>query len=164
MFVHSQRKRGQLPNPYCNRKVIMSPFSKIEMLPKITVSKGDCDENRGEGHYVNRETLRQWMLAEGLWETRRKVSGHRQWRERKECFGEMVQIGGSHHDWLEGRGPRLVMMGYIDDATGHVFARFYEYEGRQCRQWTALIAMRSATGFRIVCIWTATARTKGGQN
>ncbi len=79
--------------------------------------------------YVNRETLRQWMLAEGLWKIRRKVSGHRQWRERKECFGEMVQIDGSHHDWLEGRGPRLVMMGYIDDATGHVFARFYDYEG-----------------------------------
>lgn len=54
---------------------------------------------------------------------------HRQWRERKECFGEMVQVDGSHHDWLEGRGADLVLMGYIDDATSHVLGRFYEYEG-----------------------------------
>jgi hypothetical protein len=41
----------------------------------------------------------------------------------------MVQMDGSHHDWLEGRGPWLVLMGYIDDATGRVHGRFYEYEG-----------------------------------
>jgi hypothetical protein len=40
-----------------------------------------------------------------------------------------VQIDGSHHAWLEARGPACVLMGYIDDATGTVFARFYEYEG-----------------------------------
>lgn len=37
--------------------------------------------------------------------------------------------GPSHHDWLEGRGPECVLMGYIDDATGQGFGRFYEYEG-----------------------------------
>ena len=41
----------------------------------------------------------------------------------------MVQMDGSHHDWFEGRGPACVFMGYIDDATGNVFGRFYEYEG-----------------------------------
>jgi hypothetical protein len=41
----------------------------------------------------------------------------------------MVQMDGSHHDWLEGRGPRLVLMGYIDDADNKAYARFYEYEG-----------------------------------
>ena len=78
---------------------------------------------------INRETLRQWMLEKGLWESQRKMSQHRQWRERRECFGEMIQIDGSHHDWLEGRGPELVLMGYIDDATGHAFGKFYDYEG-----------------------------------
>lgn len=82
-----------------------------------------------DGLYVNRETLRQWMLFEGLWELSRKGTKHRQWRERKECFGEMIQVDGSHHDWLEGRGPKLVLMGYIDDATSEVFAWFYDYEG-----------------------------------
>ena len=79
--------------------------------------------------YVNRETLRQWMLKEGLWEVSKKGRKHRQWRERRGCFGELVQADGSHHDWLEGRGPWLVLMGYIDDASGEVFSRFYDYEG-----------------------------------
>lgn len=82
-----------------------------------------------DGMAVSRETLRQWLMAAGLWEKRRKRRGHRQWRLRRECFGQMVQIDGSHHAWLEGRGSKLVLMGYIDDATNTVYARFYDYEG-----------------------------------
>jgi len=41
----------------------------------------------------------------------------------------MTQIDGSHHDWFEGRGPKAVLMGYIDDATAEVLARFYDHEG-----------------------------------
>jgi len=75
------------------------------------------------------ETLRHWMRHAGLWAGRRQPRPHRQWRERKACCGEMVQVDGSHHAWLERRGPILVLMGYIDDATNRVFARFYDYEG-----------------------------------
>ncbi len=82
-----------------------------------------------DGIRVSRETLRQWLMAAGLWQRRRKRRGHRQWRIRKECFGQMVQIDGSHHAWLEERGSELVLMGYIDDATNNVYARFYDYEG-----------------------------------
>ena len=82
-----------------------------------------------DGIKLSDETLRKWLLEAGLWKKRRKRSGHRRWRDRKECFGQMVQIDGSHHDWLEGRGSELVLMGYIDDATNTVFARFYDYEG-----------------------------------
>ncbi len=82
-----------------------------------------------DGLSISRETLRQWLLSEGLWQSKRKVGAHRKWRERKECLGEMVQMDGSHHDWLEGRGPSLVLMGYIDDATNEVYGRFYDYEG-----------------------------------
>ncbi|MCH7761787.1 helix-turn-helix domain-containing protein, partial [candidate division TA06 bacterium] len=78
---------------------------------------------------ISKETLRKWLIEEHLWERHRKRNVHRRWRERKACLGEMVQMDGSHHDWLEGRGPQLVLMGYIDDATNRVFARFYEYEG-----------------------------------
>lgn len=77
---------------------------------------------------VSDETLRQWMRAEGIFNGRRRPRLHRQWRERSACLGQMVQMDGSHHDWLEGRGPRLVLMGYIDDATNRVYARFYEGE------------------------------------
>ncbi|MDO9464019.1 MAG: ISNCY family transposase [bacterium] len=78
---------------------------------------------------VNHETLRLWLIADRKREWQRKARAHRQWRERRECFGEMVQMDGSHHDWLEGRGPKLVLMGYIDDATNDVSAGFYDYEG-----------------------------------
>ncbi len=82
-----------------------------------------------EGLDISKETLRKWLIEEGLWSRNRKSKTHRRRRERKECFGQMVQMDGSHHDWLEGRGPKMVLMGYIDDATGNVFGRFYDYEG-----------------------------------
>lgn len=82
-----------------------------------------------EGIKMSDETLRNWLIESGDWERVRKVREHRQWRERKHCIGEMVQMDGSHHDWFEGRGDECVLMGYIDDATGNVFAMFYEYEG-----------------------------------
>lgn len=80
---------------------------------------------------VDHDTLRRWLIDtdKGKWEWQRRTRPHRQWRERKGYFGEMVQVDGSHHDWLEGRGPELVLMGYIDDATGITFGRFYDYEG-----------------------------------
>jgi len=78
---------------------------------------------------INDETLRLWLLKAGIAYKKRKARPHRQWRERKHSFGEMVQVDGSHHDWLEGRAPACVLMGYIDDATGRPFARFYPYEG-----------------------------------
>ena len=82
-----------------------------------------------DGIAVNRETLRLWLIADGKQDWQRKARPHRQWRKRKDHFGEMVQVDGSHHDWLEGRGPELVFMGYIDDATSNAFGRFYDYEG-----------------------------------
>ncbi len=81
------------------------------------------------GMKVSEETLRKWLMGSGDWEKVRKKGVHREWRERKESSGEMVQMDGSHHDWLEGRGPKCVLMGYIDDATGNGFGRFYDYEG-----------------------------------
>ena len=78
---------------------------------------------------ISRETLRQWLRYEKLPYRDRKKRPHRQWRERKHHYGQMVQMDGSHHDWFEGRGPWCVLMGYIDDATGIPFARFCPYEG-----------------------------------
>lgn len=82
-----------------------------------------------EGVTVSRETVRTWLMEEGEWKRHRKRTAHRQWRERKHHCGEMLQMDGSHHDWFEGRGPSCVLMAYIDDATGRVWGRFYEYEG-----------------------------------
>jgi transposase len=78
---------------------------------------------------INDETLRLWLIEQAIPYKRRKKRPHRQWRERKEYFGQMVQMDGSHHAWFETRGDKCVLMGYIDDATGRPFARFYTYEG-----------------------------------
>ena len=78
------------------------------------------------GIKINHETLRLWLLGEYKHDWQRKGRKHRQWRQRKEYFGEMVQMDGSHHDWLEGRGPKLVFMGYVDDAASNAFGRFYD--------------------------------------
>ena len=78
---------------------------------------------------VSRETVRTWLMEAGEWKKHRRHKAHRQWRERKDCYGEMLQMDGSHHDWFEGRGPRCVLMAYSDDATGSVYGRFYDYEG-----------------------------------
>jgi hypothetical protein len=78
---------------------------------------------------VSRETLRQWFIAEGVTYETRRARPHRRWRERKSHCGQMLQMDGSHHDWFEGRGDHCVLMGYIDDATSRVYARFYDQEG-----------------------------------
>jgi transposase len=82
-----------------------------------------------EGITISHETARTWLMEEGAWELHRRHRAHRQWRERKDHYGAMLQMDGSHHDWFEGRGPACVFMGYIDDATGRVYGKFYGYEG-----------------------------------
>lgn len=77
---------------------------------------------------VDHETLRRWRIATGNHTVRRRKQKHRQWRDRKACFGEMVQLDGSHHDWFEGRGPKCVLMVMVDDATNRMFCRFAEAE------------------------------------
>ena len=60
-----------------------------------------CEKlNELDGIAISDETLRKWLMEAGLWRKRKKRSCHRQWRQRKECFGEMLQMDGSHHDWL----------------------------------------------------------------
>jgi len=83
-----------------------------------------------EGIKISKEKLRQFMIVHNLWQPNKKKKGRiHKWRERKHHYGEMVQMDGSDHDWLEGRGPKIVLVGYVDDATNHVFGRFYEFEG-----------------------------------
>jgi len=65
------------------------------------------------------ESVRRLMIEENLWKSRKlkKVVTH-QLRERRACFGELVQIDGSPHDWFEGRAEACVLLVFIDDATG----------------------------------------------
>jgi transposase len=93
-----------------------------------------------DGVSVPVETLRQWLLAAGLWRKCRQRRPYRQRRARKEYFGELVQMDGSHHDWFEGRREWAVLMVLIDDATSEVFAWFSEEE-------TTIAAMEAFRGY-----------------
>lgn len=129
VIVHGNRgkpSKRKFPDKF--REVIMGiverkypdfgPTFASEKLEKIEKKK------------INRETLRQWMMEKGLWIPRKFKADNNihKWRERKECFGEMVLLDGSIHDWLEGRGPKMTLMAYIDDATNRIFGRFYKTE------------------------------------
>jgi len=77
---------------------------------------------------VSLETLRRWLVEEGLWQPHQRRDTHRRRRPRRECFGELVQMDTSLHDWLESRGESMVLVNMIDDATSRVEAGFYEGE------------------------------------
>ena len=76
--------------------------------------------NREERIEVSRESVRQILLEKGSYAKQRRHSKHRRWREPCSREGQMVQFDTSDHDWLEGRGPRLYLIGGVDDSTGKV--------------------------------------------
>ncbi len=78
---------------------------------------------------LNKETLRQWMDEWDLWKAKpRKVLKLQQGRVRRPCFGELIQIDGSHHDWFEGRGEKCCLLVFIDDATSRIVGLRFEEE------------------------------------
>jgi transposase len=108
-------KRQQVLQRYQERYEDFGPTLAAEYLAK-------------DGLKVSVETLRGWLVSAGLWEKKRKRAAHRSWRARKDHWGELVQMDGSHHDWFEGRRDRAVLMVAIDDATNRTYARFFEEE------------------------------------
>ena len=82
------------------------------------------------GCSVSRETLRGWMIADGLWQDRRhRLPSPHQPRRRRDCLGELVQIDGSEHPWFEDRGPPCTLLAFVDDATSRLMQlRFVKSE------------------------------------
>src|SRR6266850_3197887 len=81
-----------------------------------------------EGHEVDHETLRRWLIKEKLWKKKRRRSPHRSWRERRAHFGELVQMDGSPHKWFEDRAESCCLMNMVDDATGETLGLLDEQE------------------------------------
>lgn len=118
-----------------NRRITDKEREKIKNLiekkypdlgPKFTWEKLSENENVS----FSKETVRRIMMENNLWSSKKKKAHHREWRERKECLGEMIQTDGSDHDWFEGRNKKIkrcTLLAHIDDATGRlmqaVFAR-----------------------------------------
>ncbi len=123
--LRGRRSNRKFPEELRRRVISLYQERYWDFGPTLAMEK--LEER--DGIKVSEETLRKWLIEAELWKRKRKRTVFRQWRPRKGCFGQMVQIDGSYHDWLEGRGPALVLMGYIDDATSTVYGRFYDYEG-----------------------------------
>lgn len=124
----AHRRRGQPSNRRKDEELRQEVLARVrERYPDFGPTLAS-EELAKETLVVDHETLRRWMLAEGLWQKRRKRQQHRQWRERRAHRGSLVQMDGSHHDWFEGRRGWAVLMVMIDDATNRTYVRFYEAE------------------------------------
>ena len=124
-----------------------------EIVQEVTdlIYKHYCDfgptlahEKLTEKHalQISRESVRRIMIAEGLWKPKhaKRPSPH-QMRERRACFGELVQIDGSEHAWLEDRGPKATLLVFVDDATSQMLEAefvpeesFFSY-GNLCQRY-----------------------------
>ena len=118
-LVHRNRGRAS-PNRWCEEERILT----INLLrsdwhgfgPTFTAEKLAELENIT----VSKETVRQAMIAAGLWRSRSKKPKYRQRRVRRAMIGVMVQLDGSPHDWFEGRAPKCTLLVFIDDATSQI--------------------------------------------
>ena len=108
----------------------MSPSVRAVVLALVRERYGDFGPTLASeklqwihGESVSRETLRQWLITEGLWQpkVRRKARIHPR-RPRRPCFGELIQIDGSPHDGFEGRAEPCTGIVFIDDATRRLMA------------------------------------------
>ena len=128
-LVHGNRGRRSA------RAVPAETREQVVMLAR-TVYAGCNDQHltellaEREGLDFSRETVRRLLRAAGMRSPRRRrAPKHRSRRERMPAEGMLLQIDGSRHDWLEGRGPYLTLIGGIDDATGQVpYAVFRQQE------------------------------------
>lgn len=132
-LIHGNR--GQQSHHKINEK---EKKKIIELLNKHYPDFGPtfANEKLFENHKIDRDpkTIRQIMIDEGLWKPKLKkpVSEHRVWRERRSCFGEMIQFDGSYEHWFEDRNGtgKVCLLAAIDDATGQIIeARFTQNEG-----------------------------------
>jgi len=128
------QKRGK----ESNRKTPKEMQTKILNLMKTdylgfgpTLAKEKLEER--EEIKVSGETLRKWLIEEGLWKSKKKKAGKvYQRRERRSRFGAMLQGDGAPHAWFEERGPKCSFLQFVDDATSKTTsARFVEAEGTE---------------------------------
>lgn len=125
-LVHRSRSRPstRAKSIEVRRKVLKHCRTDLEgMGPTLAAEK-----LAEAGLIVDHETLRRWLIADGQWKRRRKRGRHRSRRERKGCFGELVQLDGSHHQWFGAERKRACLMNLVDDATGTTLSFMAEEE------------------------------------
>lgn len=122
------RRRGKPSN-----NVIYEEDKKniLEIIREKYIDFGPTflSEKLAENHniFISHETLRNWLIEANIWATKRRKKAHiHQMRERRSCFGELVQIDGSPHAWFEDRGEKCCLLVFIDDATGRLLNLRFE--------------------------------------
>jgi hypothetical protein len=114
------------------------------------------------GFAFSGETLRKWMIADGLWLDRKQRQRRvHQPRPRRECVGELVQVDGSVHWWFEDRGPKCTPLVFVDDATSRLMhLQFVESESTFlcARQGSARCAAQDPSGPPISLRWCGHSR------
>jgi hypothetical protein len=116
------RKRGR-PSNRCYPSALRAAAIGIIRERYLDFGPTLAAEKLAEPHDIHlaRETVRQWMIAAGLWKDRRaRLKAVHQPRYRRDCLGELIQIDGSEHWWFEGHGPQCTLLVYIDDATSRL--------------------------------------------
>ena len=127
-LVH--KARGQVSNN-CRpdrAKIIALYQEKYDGFgPTLAAEKLAEDDNLTVDH----NTLLRWLLEENLWHRQRKRLPYRQQRECRAQFGELVQMDGSIHDWLE-EGRHRCLLNMVDDATSRTFSHLESGETTRC--------------------------------
>jgi transposase len=127
------RLRGRRSNRRLSEKVRVQAVGMLTRTEYRDFGPTLAAEHLGRrGLEVSRETVRKWMLESGLWRRKpQRIEAVHVWRQRRACFGELVLMDTSEHEWLEGRGPRLYLIAMIDDATSRLEARFVEHDSSE---------------------------------
>jgi len=120
----SHKGRGRMPQnayPAEFKESVLNLYQEkyYEFGPTYAAEKLYEDD----GIWINDETLRLWLKAEGLWSRKRKRKIYREKRERRATFGELLQIDGSIHRWFDNDEQHYCLLNMVDDATGTCIAR-----------------------------------------
>ena len=123
----ASKRRGQPSNHQ------MAPDVRKQALALVRHRYSDfgptlAHEKLTELHSLNCsvESLRKWMTEDGIWTThRRRRERIQQPRRRRSCFGDLIQIDGSDHEWFEERGPRCTLLVFVDDATSRLTQLYF---------------------------------------
>jgi len=128
-LVHRLRGRAshrRMPQELRDRIVKRHQDRYADLGPTLA-----CEKLAEESLVLSPDTLTALLKERGLWRRRRRRGRHRSRRERRACFGSMIQMDGSPHDGCEGRAAKCVLRVLIDDATHRTYARFYEAQTRE---------------------------------
>jgi len=121
------KKRGNASNR-CVNKSLKNKILKVVSDYYPDYGPSLANEYLKENHniHISTETLRIWMTERHLWIPRNSINKkNHPLRNRRPCFGELIQIDGSHHFWFEDRADSCVLMVFIDDATSTITSLYF---------------------------------------